>query len=385
MKNKKAWLWAFVIVAFAAINVLIIVLVNKDKPKFSVTENFGTEYETARVLAITEDNSILDHNVEDVRKGNQDLKIEILTGRYKGNISFVRNYFSALYNVNVSEGDTVSVRIDTTDVGVYTVSIFNYNRIPLIVGLVVFFAIALILVGGMKGLKAFAGLIYTFVCVIFILLPLTLKGFNAIVVTAVILFVTTSVCFLLIGGLSQKTLVAEIGCMLGVLVAFVIGVVAEHIGGVSTFQMDEAEALLLVKSTFDLKMRGLFVAGILIASVGAVMDVAMSISSALWELRENSDRLKFAGLYKSGMNIGRDAMGTMANTLVLAYAGSALNMMVLIYSYGVSAKQLLCTDFVAIELIYAISGSVGIICTVPAVSLVGAYLFSKKKTAKHKN
>ncbi len=379
MKNKRAWLYALATVVFLAVNVLVIIIANKDKPKFSVTENFGTEYETARVLAITEDNSIIDESVEGVRKGSQDLKVEILTGRYKGNISFVKNYFSALYNVNVTEGDKVSVRIDTTDAGQYTVSVYNYNRIPLIVGLVLFFALMLILVGGMKGVKAFVGLLYTFVCVIYILLPLTLNGANPVLLTGLIVFVTTSVCFMLIGGFSKKTLTAEIGCMLGVLAAFVTGFVSQKLGGVTTFQMDEAEALLLVKSTFALKMRGLFAAGIIIGSVGAVMDVAMSISSSLSEIVIHDSRISFAELLKSGMNIGRDAMGTMANTLVLAYAGSALNMMVLIYSYGVSFTQLINTDFVAIEVIYAISGSIGIICTVPAVSLVGAYFFSGKK------
>lgn len=384
MSKKRAWLYALVIAIFVAINVLIIVFANKDRPRFSVTEDFGTEYETARVLAITQDNSIIDKDVENVRKGSQDLKLEILTGRYKGNISFVRNYFSALYNVNVSVGDKVCVRIDTTEKGVYSVSIYNYNRIPLIAGLVVLFLAALVIVGGVKGLKAFAGLAYTFVCVMFILLPLTLKGYNAIGLTAIILFVTTLVCFLLIGGISEKSLVAETGCMLGVLAAFLVGIIAQKIGGVTTFQMDEAEALLLVKSTFALKMRGLFVAGILISSVGAVMDVSMSIASALFEIREHGNGLTFSELFKSGMNVGKDAMGTMANTLVLAYAGSALNMMVLIYSYGVSFRQLLCTDFVAIELIYAVSGSIGIICTVPAVSFVGAYLYTRKRKIKER-
>lgn len=126
-------------------------------------------------------------------------------------------------------------------------------------------------------------------------------------------------------------------------------------------------------------MCGLFTAGILISAMGAVMDVSMSISSAVCELATVNGKMTFKELYKSGMNIGRDAMGTMANTLVLAYVGSSLNMMVLIYSYGVSFSQLINTDFVAIELIKAISGSIGIVCTVPCVSFIAAKLFGKKK------
>lgn len=378
MKEKKAWLSILVSVVFIAAFVLIILYANKDKPRFSVSENFGTEYETARVLAITADNSTIDETTENVRKGSQDLEVEILTGRYKGEVASVRNYFSALYNVNVGVGDTVCLRIDTTDYGVYDVSIYNYNRVPLVIGLVVLFLLLLCVVGGWKGAKAFIGLAYTFVCICFILIPLVLKGWNAVFITALIIFVTTTACFILIGGVSKKTLAAEIGCMCGVLAAALIGEIAAHIGGVSTFQMEEAEALLLVRSDSKLNMRGLFTSGILIAAMGAVMDVAMSISSAVSEVKSANGNFGFKELMKSGMNIGRDAMGTMANTLVLAYVGSALNMMVLIYSYGVSFKQLLCTDFVAIELIHSISGSIGIICTVPCVSLIAAYLFSKK-------
>ena len=93
--------------------------------------------------------------------------------------------------------------------------------------------------------------------------------------------------------------------------------------------MDEAEALILVKSTMPLKMRGLFISGILISAQGAVMDIAMTIASALDELHIHNKSLSGKELFKSGMNIGKDAMGTMANTLVLAFAGNSFNMMIL--------------------------------------------------------
>lgn len=377
--NKKALTYSLAVIALVVIHGLAIYFANLDKPGFLTTDSTGTEYETAKVLSILEDNTVVDESTEGVLKGSMSLKVQILTGRYKGDICFITNYFSALYNVNVKEGNTVSVRIDTTGEGVYSASVYNYNRAPLLAGLIILFFALLAIIGGKKGMKAFAGLAYTFVCICFILLPLTLKGYNAIVLTAVLIFITTTVSFILISGVGKKTIAAEVGCMCGVLIAALLGEFACRIGGISTFQTDEAEALLLVKSTFDLKMRGLFTAGILISAMGAVMDVSMSISSAVCELATVNGKMTFKELYKSGMNIGRDAMGTMANTLVLAYVGSSLNMMVLIYSYGVSFSQLINTDFVAIELIKAISGSIGIVCTVPCVSFIAAKLFGKKK------
>ena len=109
------------------------------------------------------------------------------------------------------------------------------------------------------------------------------------------------------------------------------------------------------------------------------MDVAMSISSAIEELVKVNDKLSIKDLYKSGMNIGRDAMGTMANTLVLAFTGNSLNMLVLIYSYGVSFTQLINTDFIAIEIIKAIWGSIGIIVSVPVVAIVASYMVKNVK------
>lgn len=368
-----------VCVLFFVLMAGILVWANQDKPTYTITDGTGIEYETARVLDVLEDNTVIDEETEGVRKGSMNIKIELLSGRYKGDICFITNYFSALYNVDVQEGDKLSVRIDTSDVGVYSVSVYNYNRMPLMIGLVALFFLSLVAIGGKQGLKAFLGLAYTVVCICFILLPLTLKGFSPIIVTCILIFITSMVCFFLIGGIQIKTVSAAAGSLCGTLIAALLGQIAATIGGVTTFQMEEAEALLVTKSTFDLNMRGLFLCGILIAAMGAVMDIAMSIASALDELYTVNHSLTWIELFKSGMNIGRDAMGTMANTLVLAYVGSSLNMMVLIYSYGVSFTQLVNTDFVAIEMIRAVAGSIGIIFTVPCVSLITALGLKKRK------
>ena len=205
-----------------------------------------------------------------------------------------------------------------------------------------------------------------------------LKGFSPVPLTCAIIIITSAACFFLIGGIQKKTISAALGCACGVLAAAFIGMIAAKIGGVTTFQMEEAEALLLTKSDFPIQLRGLFASGILIAAVGAVMDIAMSIASAIDEVHTINPNRSRKELFQSGMNIGRDAMGTMANTLVLAYVGSSLNMMILIYSYGVSFRQLVNTDFVAIELIQAIAGSSGIILTVPCVSFISACLLHAK-------
>lgn len=371
MKKKK-----FPQIIICAVSLILLAAMlyyaNYDRPRYTITETSGTEYETARIRKIIEDNTVIDETTEGIVRGSMKLQVEILTGRYQGDITVTTNYFGAVNNVVAGVGDKVTVRIDTTGAGEYEVNIYNYHRTYVIIAIVAVFLLSLILIGGKQGLKAVVGLVFTIICIVFILVPLCLKGYSPVPVTCLVIFVTNIACYALIGGIRTKTVTACAGSMCGVIVAAVLAYIAEKLTGVTTFQMDEAEALLLIKAEHPLQMRGLFISGILIASMGAVMDISMSIASALEELHKHNPALAARELFRSGMNIGKDAMGTMANTLVLAFAGTSLNMMIMIYSYGVSFTQLINTDFVSIEVIRAVAGSMGIVLTVPFVAAISA-------------
>ncbi len=335
----------------------------------------GITYETARVLSVLADNTEEDPETENVLRGSQELELEILTGRYAGETVQVTNYLSAFYNVIAREGMKLAVSINTIEEGVYSVSVYNYSRDLWIWAFGALFALALFAVGGKQGLKALAGLGVTVFCVLFLLVPLLVqRGWPPIPTTLAIVAYTSFVTFIILGGVQVKTMAAALGSFGGVLLAGGLAWAACKIVHISGMNMDEAESLLLTAVDNGLKIRGLYICGILIASDGAVMDIAMSISSAVAELHSVNPSLTPAQLFRSGMNIGRDAMGTMANTLVLAFAGTSLNMMIFIYAYDVSYIQLLNTDFVAIEVIRSLAGSIGIILTVPVVAAVSAWL-----------
>ncbi len=379
MNFKKSKIRSLVLLALAAVAFCgLIWFANKDRPVYRSSNMAGTDYEVGRVLRVVEDHKTVDEEMDGIWRGSMTLEVEILTGRYKGDTAIVENYFSSLYNVRVAEGDKVSIRIDTTGKDEYQVSVYNYYRVPQMIGCIVAFVLLLVLIGGKKGAKSVAGLAFTVVCILWILLPLALKGYSPLAVTILLILVCNFVSFFLIDGISTKTVVAAIGSMLGVLAGAVFALIAQNAMSITTYQMDEAETLLLITSTTELKIRDLFLCGILISCMGAVMDVAMSICSAVAEIHQVDRSLGMAKLFASGMNIGRDAMGTMANTLILAVAGTSLNMMLMIYSYDVSFQQLMNTDFVAIEIIQCIAGSVGIVCTVPLVALLSATVFGKK-------
>ncbi len=377
-KLKLSRLWAAL--GFGALLLLTIFLANRGwNAGESAREEIGTQYETAYVADILEDQTVSDPAIEGRLRGSKLLEVEIRTGRYAGETVEVPNYFSAMYSVDVKTGDTVSVRIDTDSRGEYTVSIYNYNRLPWIIGLALVFCLALVAIGGWQGLRALLGLGFTAVCILWILVPLVLQGWSPIPLTVAIVGVTAAVGFYLLGGWQPKTLGALLGALCGVAAAALLGYLATRLVHISAYQMDESEGLLLARNDTGLKIGGLLLSGILIAAQGAVMDTAMSIASAMAELKEKKRDISPGELFRSGMAIGRDTTGTMANTLVLAFMGSGLNMVVLIFSYRVTFLQLMNTDFIAVEVVRAVAGSLGIIFTVPCVAAVTAWLLSRKK------
>lgn len=377
--SKEGVFKILIVTIFLLLFALACVWANRDGAVSGITDSGGTEYETARVMKILQDNTIADDTIEGRLRGTRDMTVEILTGRYAGDLAGVRNYFSAMYNVDVAEGDTLSVRIDTTGPGEYEVNVYNYDRIPACIAVLAVFALALIGIGGWQGLRALLGLVFTFVTIVYLLLPLALKGWAVVPMTVVIVGVTSAVSYYLLGGWQPKFVGAALGCFCGVAAAALLGQLAIDLVHISAYQMDEAEGLLLARTETGLELGGLLLSGILISAEGAVMDTAMSVSSAMSELKDKRPDIGPMELFRSGMRIGRDATGTMANTLVLAFAGSSLNMMILIASYHVSFIQLMNTDFVAVELVRGVAGSMGIILTVPCVAAICTWLLNRKK------
>ena len=332
-------------------------------------------FATARVDDILADNAEAQAWSEGLRLGTQVLQLEILSGPYKGYVLEGVNYLSAYANVDCSLGTRVIVRLEADENGApYVVSIPNYDRGRVLAGMIAVFALMLVLIGGKKGIMALLGLVYTLLGIWFLLIPLILRGMPSIPAAIAIAALTAAASLLLLTGFSRKTLCAGLGCVCGVAAAGLFAWIVGEITPIGGFNMSEAEDLVLRAYDAPLEISGLMVSGILIAALGAVMDVAMSISSACQELREVEHSITSKQLFRSGMNIGRDAMGTMANTLILAFAGASLNMLILFQVYGYPLIQIINSDAMAIELIQSVAGSAGIILTVPLVAFFCARL-----------
>lgn len=363
--------------ALLALLVLSALLLNGTQEQRELSAAQKRKFAAAKVTEVMEDNAEPDAWTEGRRLGQQYIRVKILTGEFKGSVMETVNYLNAYSNVDCREGTRIIVRLDLDDSGApYIVSVPNYDRGLVFFGLLAVFILLLVLIGGKKGAMAVLGLGYTVACVWFVLVPLLLRGVPPIPATIGIVALTTAASLLLLTGFSKKTLCATLGCVGGVAAAGLFAAAAGALSPMNGFNMSEAEELVLRAYDSQLHISGLLVSGILIASLGAVMDVAMSIASACNELHEVNPALSRRELFRSGMNIGRDAMGTMANTLILAFAGASLNILILFQAYGFPAIQILNTDAIVIELIRGIAGSVGIILTVPLVSLLSARILA---------
>ena len=330
-------------------------------------------YASAEVTAVLADNAQEDYqNAEGRRVGDQELEIRILSGDHKDEIMTVTNYMSALFNVDVDRGDRIIVRIMTDEDGSYYASVFNYDRgIVLGAFLLIFFALLAVL-GGKKGIGALAGLLLTLGCIWFILIPCLIRGVPAVPVTIGVSAVAAAAGLIFLNGYSKKTLCAVCGCVGGVLAAGIAAAAVGTLSPMNGFNMQEAENLILYGADRGLKISGLLVCGVLISALGAVMDVALGIASSVWEMRKQNPDASAKSLFRSGMQIGRDAMGTMANTLILAFAGSSLNMLILVQTYDIPFLQLINTDSIALEVVQSVAGSMGILLTVPLVAFISA-------------
>lgn len=340
--------------------------------------NKGTEYYEAQVTEVAKEELKADQYIEKVELGYQNVKIKMLEGPYKGKEYDIINNISRLYNFKVAKGTKVVACMYFNEGKLNDIAITSYKRSHVLITLMAIFVIITILVGGFKGVKSILALIFTLVCVIFLMMPLMIKGVNPILSAILIAIISISITMTLVSGINKKTLAAITGTFIGVIVAGIIAYGFGNWAHLSGITMEDSESIMYIAETTGLKVSGILFAGILVASLGAVMDVAMSISSSIFEIYDVNKKMTLKELFKSGMNIGRDIIGTMTNTLVLAFAGGSITTMILLYSANMWTTQLINLDILGTEVIQSLAGTIGIILTVPITAIISAYLCKTK-------
>ncbi|GMQ58131.1 YibE/F family protein [Vallitalea sediminicola] len=371
------------IIGFIFLVTFIILLSPIFKMNIKQPNYFKQDFENAKVVEVVSEEIDEDPTFDGRYLGTQVVKIKILTGKYKGKIFEVKNPLSRSHNVYVQADNTVIASIDDS-LEEANVWIYNYKRENILYVLVGLLFILLILLGGMQGVYSIVSLIFTGIMIIFFMLPLIFQGNNPIIVTILTASIIIIVSFLLISGFNLKTLTVILGTIIGVIIAGVISYVSGNLAHLSGITMDKGKELVYVAQDYKIQVSGLMFSAILIASLGAVMDVAMSITSSIFEIHQTNRGLSKKQLFKSGMNIGKDVMGTMSNTLILAFAGSSLNSIMLIWGYQMGSRQFMNIPFIGTEIIQGLSGSIGIVLTVPITAIISVMVLKRKAVVGNK-
>ena len=370
--GKRIWIRRTVMAAIFFILILAAYSLNTMKKTELVTRT-GNTYEKGVVQKVLQDNL----QADGTRSGEQVVTVKMTTGVRKGEVIQMTSASGFLFGTACTPGLHVIVVQSVS--GESTVSsVYSRDRGGVILLFGLLYLVALIAVGGRQGLKASAGLIITFFIIIFIWIPLIYLRVSPIRSAVVICALTTILTFWYIGGISRKTITATLGTVSGVVIAGIFAEIFSLATGISGWNVSNIETLLTIWESNRIKVGGLLFAGILISAIGAEMDVAMSISSSMQEVCRQNPGISRWELFCAGMRVGRDMMGTDSNTLLLAFVGTEVSQLVLNFAYDLPAAQVLNSNNIGIAVMQGLSGSFGIVLSVPITVLIASWIFRGK-------
>ena len=311
----------------------------------------------------------------------QEAEVKITGGPFKGKTVRVRNVYSEddpYLNVYLEENDEILLVGTVADGRLQTVDVHDVVRDRGLYYLLGIFVVLLLGIGRIQGLKTLITLAFTGLVVVRGVIPLLLAGYAPIPVATASATVVIVFTLLVIGGINAKSFSAIVGTVCGVTFAGILALWVGKLSGLTGFSSEEARMLLFMDHPIN--VRGLLFAGIIIGSLGAVTDVGMSVASAVSEIRAADPRISAYRLVRAGMNVGRDIMGTMSNTLVLAYAGGALPLLLLLVGYEMEWLRIVNMDLIATEFVRGIAGSIGLIVSIPVTALTAGFLMGAKQS-----
>lgn len=339
--------------------------------KIGLVSREGQTFEKGVVTEIIRDNLQYDGS----RVGEQLVRVEMKTGARAGQTLEMTSSSGYLFGAGCTKGMKVivmqSVSGDST-----VASVYAQDRETVIYVFAGLYLLVLCLVGGKQGVKGALGLVFTFFCILFVYLPLVYRGHSPFWVSVFICTITTVVTMYLIGGPTMKTLVATGGTVAGVCIAGLAATAFSAASGITGWNVSDIESLLTLWNTNGIQVGGLLFSGLLISSLGATMDVAMSIGSAISEIHAQTPDISRRELFRAGMRVGRDMMGTDSNTLILAFAGGSISMLVLDYAYDLPYLQIINSNNIGIAIMQGLAGSFGIVLSVPVTVLLAVFLYT---------
>lgn len=354
--------------------IVAIVTFYKNVERSPLLAEDNTEFVKAVVTESSGDNLLAAEGEGD----SQEVTLLIKSGSHRGEEVSGYSLNGYLYGADCKKGTKVIVKLSEYD-GNISASVYNYDREAEIFLLVGLFLGLMWMVGGKKGFNSIIALVFTFLVIIMLYIPMIYVGCSPFLAAVLAVILITVITHILIADLQKKSIAAMLGTVCGVVVAGLIALVFGKLGHITGYNVDDIESLVYIGQNSKINIGGMLFSGIIISSLGAVMDVAMSISSSLHEINEKIPNITGKELFRSGVSIGRDMISTMSNTLILAYVGSGINLIMIIYAYSYQMHQVLNMYSLGIEIMSGISGTMGIILAVPFTSAITAVLMKYRK------
>ena len=369
LPTKRTVVRYLILLVLACLFTVFVIKLN-DVEKTELVVRDGQTFEKAEVIEILQDN-MQDNGT---RVGEQRVKVRMLTGEKKGEELEITSSAGFLFGAACEVGMQVivmqSVSGDTVVASVYT-----QDREWAVYIFAALYLLALWVIGGWQGVKSSLGLIFTFFSMIFVYLPMIYRGFSPFWTAVFVCFITTLVTMYLIGGPTRKTVAATCGTVAGVVVAGISAQLFSLASGITGYNVSDIESLMTLWNTEGIQVGGLLFSGLLISALGAVMDVAMSVSSSLQEIYNQNPSLTRFEIFKSGMHVGRDMMGTDSNTLILAFVGGSVSTLLLDYAYNLPYLQIINSNNIGIAVMQGLAGSFGVVLCVPLTVVICTALF----------
>ena len=342
-------------------------------------QNYEEAYAKAIVLSVVEEE--LDRDLgAGIIENYQRVMIEITSGEFKGKTPIIENNYisSPGFEMHVSEGDRILLTVLYDQEGFQTAHIVDFVRDRYIFILGFIFLALMVAIGRIKGVKSVISLVVTFLVIYKVMIPQIFNGYNPVLISVISSVIIALLTFLIISGFSKKMVAAFLGTTAGLIIAALLAMIVSNAANLTGFGSEEAKMLYYFPQFSDANLKGVLLAGIILGALGAVMDVCMSIASSIEEVSAAGEEKSFKALFTSGMNVGNDIMGTMTNTLVLAYTGASLPLLLLLMANDLSFLQVMNFEMLADEIIRALVGTIGLVIAIPITAVISSVLLRKK-------
>ena len=329
----------------------------------------------AEVISVNNDR-IIDTGL--VRSGEQTCELKVLNGKFKGEIVEGYNPLNgSLENDKIFEvGDKALIFISYTGDEVLSVSMVDHYRINYEAILAGIFVIFLVIFAGKTGVRAVVSFGVTVLMLWKVLIPFYLKGYDPVIIGLIITAILIVIIISLVYGFDKRFISASTGAFAGLIVTCILGIIFTKTLKIHGAVMSYSESLLY-SGYPDLNLTNIFMAGIFISSSGAVMDLAVDITSAVTEVVDKKPDISWKEASISGMNVGKAAMGTMTTTLLLAYSGGYLVMLMVFMAQGTPIYNILNYKYVSAEIIDTIVGSFGLVSVAPLTAVTSGFFLTK--------